>query len=198
MLQVVNHRQTKEVTQMGNEASKYHWNVGYALRWAPTNLVRVVNGDANWYPAPLKGLKPSVLRAAAERIRQVADFFEAYPGMRIKGEEYDDRTGKVCAIGAISNARKLGIAWDSAEASKNCNAKQTTDLMSALGIIECNDSSMPAAQFRTFMRHSADVLDRLSEMKKPLAKNDVIQAYNADPYFTQWANKVGVTIGDQF
>lgn len=129
---------------------------------------------------------PTEIRAIAQRIREVADFFEHHPNIRIKNRMMSN--DGVCAIGAVYNARKVGLAW-SPFASKNCNAQQTMDVMSFAGLVLLNDSGMPAKQFRNYMRHVADLLDRYADSKNRTEETFALLAVK-DPYFVRWANRL--------
>ncbi|UOF82159.1 hypothetical protein [Caudoviricetes sp.] len=117
----------------------------------------------------------TTVRAVAARIRQVADFFEANPKMRCKGDLMIGH--KVCAMGAVENSRKIGLTWDPT-ASRNCNSRQTMNVMENMGIVDVNDSAVPNEQFISYVRFCADVLDAWANTgdwagsvnKQPLAK----------------------------
>lgn len=161
---------------MSNKESLKEVVRSYFLNEVPYDL----RAGMRWNPQThLSEPKPTTTRtkvhAVAARIRQVADYFQANPKMRVKGTLTDGK--KVCALGAVQYSRKIGLTWDPI-ASRNCNSSQTMDVMESMGIVDVNDSAVPNEQFLSYVRFCADVLDAYaasgdwagSVNKQPLAK----------------------------
>lgn len=129
-----------------------------------------LTGGYSWARKPKA--TPTTIHAVAARIRQVANFFQANPKMRVKGTLKDGH--KVCAIGAVQHSRKIGLTWDP-NASRNCNSQQTMEVMENMGIVDVNDSSVPSEQFLSYMRFCADVLDAYA------ISGDWAKAVNSQP-----------------
>lgn len=163
--------------------SKYAYT-NHALPQALRGLTR---GDA--YSA-FQHRTPTEIVAIATRMEQVADFFEDHPNLRCKGMELSGK-GLVCAIGAVRYSRKVGLSWDPF-ASKNCNADETIWAMEYLDIVSLNDSSMPAEQFRTYLRNVARVLKKWAKTK-PRNQHTFADAFVNDGYFKMLATKNGVS-----
>lgn len=154
------------------------------------SVLGMMEGYAFW---SMEGKTPTEIRAIADRIDQVADFFQQNPDMRTKGVEINN-AGLVCAIGAVNYSRKIGLKFNPF-ASKNCNAKDTTRVMSACYIVDLNDSYMPAEQFRNYMRGVANVLRTFADAPERTERT-LAQTVRNDGYFKRLAKAYNVNADD--
>lgn len=155
-----------------------------------------------WHDHALRDRPAHEITAIATRISQLADWFEWNPNQRIKGALAHDKGAEygVCAIGAVMNARKIGLKWDPT-ASRNCNAKDTVAVMTAFNLVDLNDSMLPAKQYRNYLRTIASVLNNIAARVangEPCRPELVASEFKKHPNIKRWAKRVGFELEDMF